>query len=122
MALSTIQLTTPHPILGFDREAELDGITINGNEVALELTIFYLLNGVRIVNGSVNNPKFVLRATPDSPIYRNAQTGAIMDYEDSPICVQEYILFMAMLNEYVKILELAANITLEYEQLGRYDN
>jgi len=122
MALSTIQLTTPHPILGFDREAELDGITINGNEVALEITIFYLLNGVRIVNGSVNNPKFVLRATPDSPVYRNAQTGAIMDYEDSPNCVQEYILFMAMLNEYVKILELAANITIEYEALGRYDS
>lgn len=122
MALSTIQLTTPHPILGFDREAELDGITINGNEVALEITIFYLLNGVRIVNGSVNSPKFVLRATPDSPIYRNAQTGAIMDYEDSPICVQEYILFMAMLQQPVKILQLAANITLEYEALGRYDS
>lgn len=122
MALSTIQLTTPHPILGFAREAELDGITINGNEVALEITIFYLLNGVRIVNGSVNSPKYVLRATPDSPVYRNAQTGAIMEYEDSPICVQEYELFMAMLQQPVKILELAANITLEYEALGRYDS
>lgn len=122
MALTTIQLNTPHPILGFEREAELDGITINGNEVALELTIFYLLNGVRIVNGSVNSPKYVLRATPDSPVYRNAQTGAIMEYEDSPVCVQEYILFMAMLQQPVKILQLAANITLEYEALGRYDS
>lgn len=122
MVLSTIQLNTPHPILGFEREAELNGITINGNEVALEITIFYLLNGVRIVNGSVNSPKYVLRATPDSPVYRNAHTGAIMEYEDSPICVQEYELFMAMLQQPVKILELAANITLEYEALGRYDS
>lgn len=122
MALSTIQLNNPHPILGFQREAELNGITINGNEVALEITIFYLLDGVRIVNGSVNSPKYVLRATPDSPVYRNAQTGAIMEKEESPICVQEYTLFMAMLQQPVKILELAANITLEYEALGRYDS
>ena len=122
MALSTIPMNTPHPVLGFNREAELDCITINSNEIALELTVFYLENGARIVNTSLNNPKYVLRATPDSTIYRNAQTGAMMPYEDSPICIQEYQLFMMMLTQPVKILELAANIALEYEAYGRYDN
>ena len=122
MALSTIPMNTQHPVLGFDREAELDCITINANEIALELTIFYLENGARIENTSLNNPKYVLRATPDSTIYRNAQTGAMMPYEDSPICIQEYQLFMMMLTQPVKILELAANIALEYEAYGRYDS
>lgn len=123
MALTTIQLTTPHPVLGFDREAELDGITINSNEIALELTIFYKQGVVRIENNSVPSPKYVLRATPDSEIYRNAQTGAMMPYEDNnPLCIQEYQLFMMMLSQPVKILEMATNIALEYELYGRYDN
>lgn len=123
MALSIIQLTTPHPILGFSREAELTNITINSAEIALELTIFYKLNGSRITNSSVPSPKYVLRATPDSPIYRNAQTGAIMNYDvNNPYCIQEYNLFMLMLNQSVNIMQLASSITLEYEQLGRYDN
>jgi len=123
MALSTIPMNTSHPVLGFAREAELDCITINSNEIALELTVFYLENGARIVNTSLNNPKYTLRATPDSEIYRNAQTGAMMPQDDNnPLCVQEYQLFMMMLTQPVKILELAANIALEYEAYGRYDN
>jgi hypothetical protein len=46
----------------------------------------------------------------------------MMPYEDSPICIQEYQLFMMMLTQPVKILELAANIALEYEAYGRYDS
>jgi len=122
MALSTIQLSTPHPLLGFEREAELEGITINAKQVALELTIYYKLDGERIVNNSIISPKYVLSATPDSTIYRNAQTGAMMEYEDSPLCIQEYTLFMLMLNQSVNIMSLASGIVLEYEQLGRYDN
>jgi hypothetical protein len=123
MALSTIPMNTQHPVLGFNREAELDCITINSNEIALELTVFYLENGARIVNTSLNNPKYVLRATPDSSIYRNAQTGAMMPQDDNnPLCIQEYQLFMMMLTQPVKILELAANIALEYEAYGRYDS
>jgi len=122
MALSTIQLSTPHPLLGFEREAELEGITINAKQVALELTIYYKLDGERIVNNSIISPKYVLSATPDSTIYRNAQTGAMMEYEDSPLCIQEYTLFMLMLNQPVNIMSLASGIVLEYEQLGRYDN
>jgi hypothetical protein len=122
MALSTIQLSTPHPLLGFEREAELEGITINAKQVALELTIYYKLDGERIVNNSIISPKYVLSATPDSEIYRNAQTGAMMEYEDSPFCIQEYTLFMLMLNQSVNIMSLASSIMLEYEQLGRYDN
>jgi hypothetical protein len=121
MALSIIQLNTVHPVLGFEREAELDCITINANEIALELTIFYKQGGLRVENNSIINPKYVLRATPDSEIYRNAQTGAMMPYEDSPLCIQEYQLFMLMLNQEVNIMQLASGIALEYEQLGRYD-
>ena len=124
-SLSIISFTTPHPVLGFEREAELTDITINVREIALELTVFYLENGSRIENTSLNNPKYVLRATPDSEVYRDSRTGAMMDemtdYDDSPYLVQEYQLFMMMLTQPVKILEMAANIVLEYEQLGRYD-
>jgi len=123
MALTTITFSTPHPILGFDREADLTDITINSNEIALELTVFYLENGVRIVNNSIPSPKYVLRATPDSEIYRNAQTKAMIQKDDNnPLCIQEYQLFMMMLKQPVKILEMATNIALEYEAYGRYDN
>lgn len=123
MALITTVLNAKHPLLpDCDREVEIKKIVIADDEVTLFLNIYYLVSGVRVENVTINNPEFILRATPDSEIYRNAQTGAIMPYEDSPLCIQEYQLFMLMLSQPVKILEMATNIALEYELYGRYDN
>lgn len=123
MALITTALNAKHPLLpDCDREVEIKKIVIADDEVTLFLNIYYLVSGVRVENVTINNPEFILRATPDSEIYRNAQTGAIMPYEDSPLCIQEYQLFMLMLSQPVKILEMATNIALEYELYGRYDN
>ena len=124
MALITAPLNQKHPLLPeCDREVDITRIIISDDEVTLVLSIFYLDNGVRVHNLTVNNPEFILRATPDSEVYRNAQTGAIMPKdENNPYCVQEYQLFMLMLQQPVKILEMATNIALEYEAYGRYDN
>jgi len=124
MALITQALNAKHPLLpDCDREVDITRIIISDEEVTLVLSIFYLDNGVRVNNLTVNNPEFMLRATPDSEIYRNAQTGAQMPYdENNPLCIQEYQLFMLMLQQPVKILEMATNIALEYEAYGRYDN
>lgn len=123
MALITTALNAKHPLLPeCDREVEIKKIVIADDEVTLFLNIFYLSNGERVSNLTVNNPEFILRATPDSEIYRNAQTGAQMPYdENDPYCIQEYLLFMALLQQPVKILEMATNIALEYEAYGRYD-
>jgi hypothetical protein len=124
MALITAPLNQKHPLLPeCDREVDITRIIISDDEVTLVLSIFYLDNGIRVHNLTVNNPEFILRATPDSEVYRNAQTGAQMPYdENNPYCVQEYQLFMLMLQQPVKILEMATNIALEYEAYGRYDN
>lgn len=123
MALITTPLNAKHPLLPeCDREVEIKKIVIADDEVTLFLNIYYLSNGERVSNITVNNPEFILRATPDSEIYRNAQTGAQMPHdENNPYCVQEYQLFMLMLQQPVKILEMATNIALEYEAYGRYD-
>ena len=122
MALITAPLQTKHPLWNeADREVDIKRIVISEDEVTLVLNVFYLVDGVRVENLTFNNPEYVLRATPDSEIYRNAETGAIMPKEDSPLCVQEYQLFMLMLQQPVKILEMATNIALEYELYGRYD-
>jgi hypothetical protein len=124
MALITAPLQTKHPLWQeADREVDIRRIVISEDEVTLVLNVFYLINGVRVQNLTFNNPEFTLRATPDSEIYRNAQTGAIMPKDDNdPLCVQEYILFMQMLSQPVIILNMALDIALEYELLGRYDN
>jgi hypothetical protein len=124
MALITAPLNQKHPLLpNCDREVDITRIIISGDEVTLVLSVFYLENGVRVDNTTVNNPEFILRATPDSDIYRNAETGAIMPQdENNPLCIQEYELFMLMLQQPVKILEMATNIALEYEAYGRYDS
>jgi hypothetical protein len=124
MALITAPLNAKHPLLPeCDREVDIKRIIISDDEVTLVLTVFNLINGERVSNVTVNNPEFILRATPDSEIYRNAQTGAQMPKdENDPYCVQEYQLFMLMLSQPVKILEMATNIALEYEAYGRYDN
>jgi hypothetical protein len=124
MALITAPLNAKHPLLPeCDREVDIKRIIISDDEVTLVLNVFYLINGERVSNVTVNNPEFILRATPDSEIYRNAQTGAIMPKdENDPYCVQEYQLFMLMLSQPVKILEMATNIALEYEAYGRYNN
>ena len=124
MALTTVQLTTKHPLLpDTDREVDIKRIVISDEEVTLVLAVFYLENGQRINSVTVNNPEYILRATPDSEIYRNAETGAIMPKDESnPLCIQEYQLFMMMLQQPVKILEMAANIALEYQFYGRYDS
>jgi len=124
MALITQSLNAKHPLLPeCDREVDITRIIISDEEVTLVLSIFYLDNGVRVQNLTVNNPEFMLRATPDSEVYRNAQTGAIMPQDDNnPLCIQEYQLFMLMLQQPVKILEMATNIALEYEAYGRYDS
>ena len=124
MALITTALNAKHPLLpDCDREVEIKKIVIADDEVTLFLNIYYLVSGVRVDNVTVNNPEFILRATPDSEVYRNAQTGAIMPKdENNPLCIQEYQLFMLMLQQPVKILEMATNIALEYEAYGRYDN
>jgi hypothetical protein len=122
MALITAPLQTKHPLWNeADREVDIKRIVISEDEVTLVLNVFYLIEGERVENLTFNNPEFVLRATPDSEIYRNAQTGAIMPQDDSELCVQEYQLFMLMLQQPVKILEMATNIALEYEFYGRYD-
>jgi hypothetical protein len=122
MALITTPLQQKHPLWQeADREIDIKRIVISEDEVTLVLNVFYLIEGVRVENKTFNNPEFILRATPDSEIYRNAETGAIMPQEDSPLCVQEYQLFMLMLQQPVKILEMATNIALEYELYGRYD-
>ncbi len=124
MALITTTLQQKHPLWQeADREVDINRIVISEEEVTLVLTVYYLINGERVVNQTFNNPEFILRATPDSDIYRNAQTGAIMPKdENNPLCIQEYKLFMLMLQQPVKILEMATNIALEYEAYGRYDN
>jgi len=124
MALITTPLQQKHPLLpNTDREVDIKRIVISDDEVTLVLSVFYLENGQRVSSVTVNNPEFILRATPDSEIYRNAQTGAIMPKDESnPLCIQEYVLFMGMLQQPVKILEMAVNIALEYELYGRYDN
>lgn len=124
MALITQALNAKHPLLpDCDREIDIKRIVISEDEVTLVLSVFYLVNGERVENTTVNNPEFILRATPDSEVYRNAQTGAQMPYDESnPYCVQEYQLFILMLQQPVKILEMATNIALEYELYGRYDN
>ena len=124
MALITTPLQNKHPLLpNTDREVDIKRIVISDDEVTLVLSVFYLENGQRVSSVTVNNPEFILRATPDSEIYRNAQTGAIMPKDESnPLCIQEYVLFMGMLQQPVKILEMAVNIALEYELYGRYDN
>jgi hypothetical protein len=122
MALITTPLQQKHPLWQeANREVDIKRIVISEDEVTLVLNVFYLVDGVRVENLTFNNPEYVLRATPDSEIYRNAETGAIMPKEDSPLCVQEYQLFMLMLQQPVKILEMATNIALEYELYGRYD-
>lgn len=124
MALITTPLQNKHPLLpGTDREVDIKRIIISEDEVTLVLSVFYLENGQRVNSLTINNPEYILRATPDSEIYRNAQTGAIMPKdENNPLCIQEYQLFMMMLEQPVKILEMAVNIALEYELYGRYDN
>ena len=124
MALITTPLNTKHPLWQeADREVDIKRIIISEDEVTLVLSVYYLINNVRVVNQTFNNPEFILRATPDSEIYRNAQTGAIMPKdENNPLCIQEYDLFIGMLQQPVKILEMAVNIALEYELYGRYDN
>ena len=124
MALITTPLQNKHPLLpDTDREVDIKRIVISEEEVTLFLSVFYLENGQRVSSVTVNNPEYILRATPDSEIYRNAQTGAIMPKdENNPLCIQEYQLFMMMLQQPVKILEMAVNIALEYELYGRYDN
>ena len=124
MALITTALNAKHPLLpDCDREVEVKKIIIADDEVTLVLSVFYLVDGERVENVTVNNPEFILRATPDSEIYRNAQTGAMMPFdENDDDCIQEYLLFMLMLQQPVKILEMATNIALEYELYGRYDN
>lgn len=124
MALITAPLQTKHPLWNeADREVDIKRIVISEDEVTLVLNVFYLIDGERVQNLTFNNPEYVLRATPDSEIYRNAGTGAIMPKdENNPLCVQEYQLFMLMLQQPVKILEMATNIALEYEFYGRYDN
>jgi len=124
MALITAPLNQKHPLLPeCDREVDIKRIIISEDEVTLVLSVYYLVDSERIDNTTVNNPEFILRATPDSEIYRNAQTGAIIPTdENDPYCVQEYQLFMLMLSQPVKILEMATNIALEYEAYGRYDN
>ena len=123
MALITAPLQTKHPLWNeADREVDIKRIVISEDEVTLVLNVFYLIEGERVQNLTFNNPEYVLRATPDSEIYRNAETGAIMPKDDNnPLCVQEYQLFMLMLQQPVKILEMATNIALEYEFYGRYD-
>ena len=124
MALITTPLQNKHPLLpDTDREVDIKRIVISEEEVTLFLSVFYLENGQRVNSVTINNPEYILRATPDSEIYRNAQTGAIMPKdENNPLCIQEYQLFMLMLQQPVKILEMAVNIALEYELYGRYDN
>lgn len=124
MALITTPLQQKHPLLpDTDREVDIKRIIISEDEVTLVLSVFYLENGQRVNSLTINNPEYILRATPDSEIYRNAQTGAIMPKdENNPLCIQEYQLFMLMLQQPVKILEMAVNIALEYELYGRYDN
>ena len=124
MALITTPLQNKHPLLpDTDREVDIKRIIISEDEVTLVLSVFYLENGQRVNSLTINNPEYILRATPDSEIYRNAQTGAIMPKdENNPLCIQEYQLFMMMLQQPVKILEMAVNIALEYELYGRYDN
>lgn len=124
MALITTPLQQKHPLLpDTDREVDIKRIVISEEEVTLFLSVFYLENGQRVNSVTINNPEYILRATPDSEIYRNAQTGAIMPKdENNPLCIQEYQLFMLMLQQPVKILEMAVNIALEYELYGRYDN
>lgn len=124
MALITTPLQQKHPLLpDTDREVDIKRIIISEDEVTLVLSVFYLENGQRVNSLTINNPEYILRATPDSEIYRNAQTGAIMPKdENNPLCIQEYQLFMMMLQQPVKILEMAVNIALEYELYGRYDN
>ena len=124
MALITTPLQNKHPLLpDTDREVDIKRIVISEDEVTLVLSVFYLENGQRVNSLTINNPEYILRATPDSEIYRNAQTGAIMPKdENNPLCIQEYQLFMMMLQQPVKILEMAVNIALEYELYGRYDN
>ena len=124
MALITTALNAKHPLLpDCDREVEVKKIIIADDEVTLVLSVFYLVDGERVENVTVNNPEFILRATRDSEIYRNAQTGAMMPFdENDDDCIQEYLLFMLMLQQPVKILEMATNIALEYELYGRYDN
>lgn len=124
MALITTHLQNKHPLLpDTDREVDIKRIIISEDEVTLVLSVFYLENGQRVNSLTINNPEYILRATPDSDIYRNAQTGAIMPKdENNPLCIQEYQLFMMMLQQPVKILEMAVNIALEYELYGRYDN
>ena len=123
MALITTPLNAKHPLWSeADREVDIKRIIISDDEVTLVLNVFYLIDGERVINQTFNNPEFILRATPDSDIYRNAQTGSIMPIdENDPYCVQEYLLFMMMLSQPVKILEMATNIALEYEAYGRYD-
>jgi hypothetical protein len=124
MALITAPLNAKHPLWSeADREVDIKRIIISDDEVTLVLNVFYLVDGERVISQTFNNPEFILRATPDSDIYRNAQTGAIMPKdENDPYCIQEYLLFMTMLSQPVKILEMATNIALEYELYGRYDN
>jgi hypothetical protein len=123
MALITQALNAKHPLWQeANREVDINRIVISDEEVTLVLTVYYLIDGERVQNLTFNNPEFILRATPDSEVYRNAQTGAQMPYEDGPLCIQEYTLFMLMLQQPVKILEMATNIALEYELYGRYDN
>lgn len=123
MALITTPLQNKHPLWQeANREVDIKRIVISEDEVTLVLKVFYLVDGARVENQTFNNPEFVLRATPDSEIYRNAQTGAIMPQEEGNLlCVQEYELFMQMLSQPIKILEMATNIALEYELYGRYD-
>ena len=124
MALITAPLQNKHPLWQeANREVDIKRIVISEDEVTLVLKVFYLVDGVRVENQTFNNPEFVLRATPDSEIYRNAQTGAIMPQEEGNLlCVQEYELFMSMLHQPIKILEVATNIALDYELYGRYNS
>lgn len=123
MTLRTVSLNQPHPrVPDSTREADINRIIIDEREVTLVLTVFYLIDDERVESTTIPNVQYILRATPDSNIYRNATTGAMMEYdENDPNCVQEYALFMAMLNQPVNIMQLAENIVLEYEQTGRYN-
>jgi hypothetical protein len=127
MSLFNIPMQSTHPDYpNFTRTIDVGPIKIGADEFALELKVNYYKDGVFVQNQTLVNPaSYVLRATPDSPIYRNAQTKAIMEYEEgNPLCFQEHALFMAAFlgGQEINVKEIVTGVVLEYEALNRFNN